>query len=305
MRHSVQPTFRGRVLATVGGSYRIGGFFGPLFGGTLAQQLGFRAVFVLQATVSCLSLPFANRGMPDLKPERAGDSRAPSSLWAFIQSHRKELALGYMATLLLSAIRSVRDLLLPLAAQQAGLSKADTGYLTAASYAADVVLFPLGGWLMDRVGLWCAGASASGLMAVGFHLLGATTGAAATLDSSSSKRYAAAVVAGCGNGLSSGIVMALASVGSPDGGLAGPLIASYQFTAAIAGVLSPLIVAEIIQHGSLAAGCTASVAAALASALWWAVLLPRVAAQASEPTKAAVVELARVGDGSEGMNDEQ
>jgi len=138
-----------------------------------------------------------------------------------------------------------------------GFSRRGIGNLMAASYAADVLLFPLGGWLSDRVGLWFAGMASCGVMALGFAMLGGALGGGA---GAARALYAAGVVQGLGNGLSSGIVMALASAGAPDSSVAGPYIASFQFLTSVSGVLGPLALGALAQARGLRAGATASAA---------------------------------------------
>jgi len=267
VRLTVPKQFRGRILATVGGTYRIGGLLAPLFGGTIAQSAGFRAVFLLQALVSAISLPFITLHMPD---SRAATQAGATTLRPFLEANWRPVAASWTATALLSVARSVRDLLLPLAAAQAGLGRAATGDLIAASYAADALLFPLGGWLMDAHGCWLAGMLSCGTMGVGFSLL-ASAGASGAVG----RLFTAGLVLGVGNGLSSGIVMALASAGAPESDVAGPYIASFQFVASLAGVFGPFAAGGLVQERGLKAACGVQVATAVMGAFWWALCLPR------------------------------
>ena len=284
VRLSVPKEFRGRVLATVGGSYRVGGFTAPLFGGSIAQEVGFRSVFLLQTVISAFSLPFIVKCMPDTRPApKPAPSTSASAdsisipeltLREFIATRWHTVASAWIATLLLSLVRSVRDLLLPLAAAQVGLSRRGTGNLMAASYGADVLLFPLGGWVADVIGLWAGGLSSCGVMALGFGMLAHTLRAGGSSDSVGAL-YGAAVVQGAGNGLSSGIVMALASNGAPESAAAGPYIAFFQFLTSISGVLGPLALGRLADARGLGAGATAACVAAAVGSVWWAVALPR------------------------------
>ena len=191
VRYTVPGSFRGRVLASVGGTYRLGGLVAPLFGGVVAQQLGFRAVFLLQTAISALALPFiafkmrSNAAASAAQETHArrvplGDGGEQPSLRSFFVEHKMEVASAWMATILMSMLRSVRDLLIPLAASAAGFSRSRVGFVTAASYAGDTLLFPVGGWLMDNVGLWAAGASSSAIMACGMLVL--STGPAPAVE---------------------------------------------------------------------------------------------------------------------------
>ncbi len=305
VRQRVPAHFRGRVLASVGGAYRVGGLLAPLAGGLLAQHVNFRAVFALQAAVSAAALPFIAlrmRSSPAQATSQAASSDAaaggdspspPMSLRSFLRENWRSVGAAWTATLLMSIVRSVRDLLIPLAAAAAGFSRASTGYVTAASYAGDTLLFPLGGYLMDAYGCWLAGAAASGIMALGLLPLAlpASTGAHAT-----AMVCIAAVATGTGNGLSSGIVMALASNQAPSDDRAGPFIASYNFVAAVGGVLGPIIVGELAQVAGLRAGAAAAAATAVLGCAWWGLALPHPPRQS---------KAAKVGVTAEGVPEEE
>ena len=287
VRYTVPSQFRGRVLASVGGTYRLGGLVAPLFGGVVAQQLGFRAVFLLQTAISALALPFiafkmrgstaaASAGQ-DTQARRVplGDGEEQPSLRSFFVERKMEVGSAWMATILMSMLRSVRDLLIPLAASAAGFSRSRVGFVTAASYAGDTLLFPVGGWLMDNVGLWAAGASSSAIMACGMLVL-------STGPTSATRIWLASIFTGVGNGLSSGIVMALGSNIAPEDSRAGPVIASYNFIAALGGVIGPAVVGAVAGGYGLGVGAGLATVWACMSALWWGFLLPRPALKGRE-----------------------
>jgi MFS family permease len=280
VRLSVPPRFRGRVLASVGGTYRVGGLLAPLCGGVLAQRFGFRPVFAVQLLACAPALPLIAFSMhAPLAPAApsSGAAAAPASdaaaLKAFLRANWRAVGAAWVATLLMSLVRSVRDLLLPLASQAAGLSRAQTGYITAASYAGDTLLFPIGGLLMDRHGCWLAGAVSCGTMAVGLlPLTTAVSGAAA--GAARGHLLAAAIITGVGNGLSSGIVMALGADMAP-AHLAGSVLGAFNFVAAAGGVIGPLIVGALAQAAGLRAAAFAAAFAAALGAAWWGLMLPR------------------------------
>lgn len=299
VRQVCPPQFRGRVLASVGGTYRVGGLIAPLFGGVMAQRLGFRAVFIVQTCISALALPFIALKMQDRKsaavdrrattagqePSTACEAMEERTLRAFFRQRWREIGNAWTATILMSMLRSVRDLIIPLAAARAGFSRSTVGFVTASSYAGDTLLFPVGGWLMDKQGCWAAGAAASTIMAAGMLLL-------STPDLSAGQIWATAIATGTGNGLSSGIVMALASNIAPEDHRAGPIIASYNFIAALGGVIGPVIVGAVAGSHGLDGGAALSTAFAVMSALWWGLLLPKkVPSKAELPRTVSESEL--------------
>jgi hypothetical protein len=255
----------------------------------LAQKAGFRAVFAVQLLACAPALPLialslrrepaaegaAAAAQPPAAPPHAHggeDASATASstaaqLRSYIRAHWRPMAAAYAATLLMSIVRSIRDLVLPLASEQAGLTRAGTGFVTATSYAGDTLLFPLGGLLMDRRGVGTAGAASCGVMALGLLLL--TTRAHA----SAGALYAAAAVTGVGNGLSSGIVMALGADMAP-AHLAGAVLSTFNFVAALGGVAGPLFCGALAQAAGLRAAAAAAAAAAAVGSAWWALALP-------------------------------
>ncbi|KAK3280053.1 hypothetical protein CYMTET_12092 [Cymbomonas tetramitiformis] len=103
----------------------------------------------------------------------------------------------------LQFVRCARDLIVPMMALGIGLSTAEVGYMVAVSYTADFVMFPAAGYISDNYGRKAAGVPAITLMAIG---LGALPYAM--------QRWSFAVacaLVGIGNGLTSGLVMTLAS----------------------------------------------------------------------------------------------
>jgi MFS family permease len=89
---------------------------------------------------------------------------------------------------------------------------------------------------------------------------------------------AAAMITGVGNGLSSGIVMALGADMAP-ANQAGTVLGSFNFVAALGGALGPLAVGALAQAASLRAAAGFATALSLLSAAWWGLCLPRRRAQ--------------------------
>lgn len=275
VRLVVPTAVRGRILASIGGTYRVASALAPLAGGAIAQRVGFRAVFAVQLASCAPAVPLIAACMkaPQKASDASGTSSAsaplpPGALRAYFRANWRQLAAAWVATLLMSLIRGVRDLLLPLAAAQAGRTRAGVGALTAASYACDTALFPLGGWLLDRAGCWAAGAAASAVMALGLMPLSRPGGSL----------LVAAMVTGVGNGLSSGIVMALGADLAP-ANQAGTVLGSFNFVAALGGALGPLAVGALAQAASLQAAAGFATALSLISAVWWGLCLPRKRAE--------------------------
>lgn len=152
----------------------------------------------------------------------------------------------------------------------------------------DFVFFPLGGYIMDARGYWLAGALSSAIGGVGLLPI-AFVSAAGALSLAYGLLTSAALVTGIGNGLSSGIVMAIGASTAPSNA-AGPVLSIFNFTASLGGVVGPLVVGALC-NTSLAAGVLASVGVAAASCVWWGFLLPRPPRKAPQPPAEALLPL--------------
>ena len=143
----------------------------------------------------------------------------PAPLLASLRRHLRLLLTAGVVPLLVMTAREGRYVVLPLIGDDLGLSAAGVGAVVAIGTAADLLLFPVAGWIMDRWGRLAAMIPAFGLIAVGLLLLGVADSTSAVI--------VAGVVMGVGNGLSAGTMLTLGS------DLA-PADATSQFLAGIA-----------------------------------------------------------------------
>ncbi len=194
----VEPAQRGRAIAALGGIQRIGNLVGPVGAGLIATGAGFETVFFVVAALAVVALLLVVRGV---QHNRRSHHDASPSLFRVIPhilaAHRRVFATAGLAMLLLTVLRSARTLLIPLWGEAMGLSAANIGFVMGAAAAADTVLFPVAGYLMDSHGrkyaaFFCMALLAAGLLAASF-----TTTFTGLLI--------AALLTGVGNGLGSGI----------------------------------------------------------------------------------------------------
>ena len=158
--------------------------------------------------------------------------------------------------------RSVREMLLPLRSSDLGLSSSTTGYVVAVSFALDMALVPITGYVMDRYGRKNAGAASLILQGIGFVLL-AQSDSLWTL-------VGAACLLGTGNGFSNGWVQVVGADIAPAGSSATFL--GYWSAVMNAGLtMGPLVAGRLSESSgtALASGIT-GIVAALAS-LWYVV----------------------------------
>lgn len=244
----VGATSRGRSMAMIGGSFRLSLFVGPLVGGVLAETIGFTWTFVVAGGLSAVGLIPA--AAPDaLAPSApAEEARPPASrpgLFSAINQHRKLLSVAGLVPMLTMAVREGRYVVVPLIGDELGLSVAEVGALVAVGTFADLVLFPVAGYVMDRFGRLAAMIPSFSLIAVGLVVLGTAE--------STSAAIVAGVVMGVGNGLSSGSMLTLGSDLAPRDEPA-PFLAAIAVIQDVGKVIGPLVVGFV----GAAAGLSAS-----------------------------------------------
>ncbi|WP_336991943.1 MFS transporter [Leucobacter sp. VD1] len=291
-RHSlmttrVPVTFRARALSLIGGSHRFGRFAGPFLAAGLLGITGDQHAPVW-AFVVCLALTALLVGFaPD--PERllshgpageAGPGRGAGAprgsdgmLSAIRHGHAPLLRIGGSAAIL-SGLRSVKDVLLPLWGVSIGLDATSVALVVGIAGTIDFALFYASGQVMDRFGRLWAALPAMIAMALSFLVLAAThdlPGAAWWLTG-------CAVVIGIGNGLSSGILLTLGADLAPRDNPA-PYLAAWRTLTDLGGATAPLAVSAIaaasLPLASAVAGMLA-VAGAAGFARWIPRYIPRL-----------------------------
>ena len=162
-------------MSMIGGSFRLALLVGPAFGGYLVDQIGFTATFVVCGAVNGIGLIGA---APSGRARAAGCelSQQPQvGLWAALWSYRVLLFKGGLVPALVVAVRNGRYVVIALIAVELGASPSTTGALVAVGTAADLVLFPVSGYLMDRYGRLYAIIPSLSLIAVGLLVLSAAS----------------------------------------------------------------------------------------------------------------------------------
>lgn len=256
-RHSLMTTrvpvsFRARALSLIGGSHRFGRFAGPflaagLLGLTGAQEAPVWA-FVVCLALTALLVGFA----PD--PERLLSDRppggppatgpvpapGPSGVIGAIRVGREPLLRIGGSAAILSGLRSVKDVLLPLWGVSIGLDATGVALVVGIAGTIDFALFYVSGQVMDRFGRLWAALPATVAMALSFLLLATTH----DLPGAVWWLVGCSVVIGIGNGLSSGILLTLGADLAPRGNPA-PYLAAWRTLTDFGGAAAPLAVSAI------------------------------------------------------------
>lgn len=269
-RHSFMTTrvplaFRARALSLLGGSFRFGTFVGPFIAAGLLFAVGDELsavwffIVCLVATVLLVLLgpdPEKTAETPDRAAASEDDSGEPvtgsipvderAGVFRTMWQHRRVLSRLGVAAASLSAVRSARQVVLPLWGLSLGLDAPTIALVVGVSGAIDFALFYASGQVMDRFGRLWAALPAMILMGTGFLALSLTH------DLSSANMWFAmfAAVLGVGNGLSSGILLTLGADVAPKTEPAA-FLGSWRTLTDAGGAVAPLLLTALTALASL------------------------------------------------------
>jgi len=282
-RHSFMTTrvplhFRARALSLLGGTFRLGMFVGPFVAAGLLALFGdehaaiwFFGVCLVATVLLVLFGPDPERLVNDVKREGPDGAASASvedtgepvtgsiptsglgralqpgagvvrTMWAY----RRVLSRLGLAAATLSAVRSARQLVLPLWGLSIGLDASTIALVVGLSGAIDFALFYASGQVMDRFGRLWAALPAMVLMGLGFLALAFTH----DLPSADLWFGVFAMILGVGNGLSSGILLTLGADVAPRRDPA-PFLGSWRTLTDAGGAITPLVVAGLTAAFSL------------------------------------------------------
>lgn len=281
-RHSFMTTrvpivFRARALSLLGGTFRLGMFVGPfvaalllgltgseasaawcfavcLVGSVLLVLLGPDPETALQHEAQAPRLTRESTVIADTGEPVTGNISLPGhpkqeGIFGTMVRYRRVLSRLGIAAASVSAIRSARNVVLPLWGLSLGLDAQTISLVVGVSGAIDFALFYASGQVMDRFGRLWAALPALLLMGGGFIAL------AFTHDLPDAAMWFAmfSAVIGVGNGLSSGLLLTLGADVAPQHDPA-PFLSSWRTLTDAGGAAAPVI------FSGLAAAATLSVA---------------------------------------------
>ncbi|MFI8631750.1 MFS transporter [Microbacterium sp. NPDC077663] len=298
-RHSFMTTrvpvlFRARALSLLGGTFRFGMFTGPFIAAALIGLFGNERATIWFFAVCLVALIALVAFGPDpekqfvaepVRTHQVEDSGEPVTgsipvserigVFRTMWRHRHVLSRVGLAAACLSAVRSARQVVLPLWGVSIGLDAQSIALVVGISGAIDFALFYASGQVMDRFGRLWAALPAMILMGSGFLALSLTH------DGSAAEMWFAmfAAVLGVGNGLSSGILLTIGADLAPKDDPA-PFLGSWRTLTDAGGATTPLIVTGITAISSLsfAAGAVGLIGllGAVAFVRWLPRFLPHV-----------------------------
>ena len=208
----VVSQWRGQALSTMAGLQRVGHFIGPALVGYSIEQFGFNDTFFILAAGIGMTLLFVNlsgrisadspaSAQPNQSPSKTHHTEPEASYTSVLVAHRRTWFTAGQVVMLLTLLRSARTLLIPVWGVQLELGAAEIGIILSLAAGFDMIMFPFAGLIMDRLGRRWSATACIALLGLGLGLIPFTTTSIAFAT--------AAILAGIGNGLGSGINMTL------------------------------------------------------------------------------------------------
>jgi len=271
VRTTVPAGMRGRALSGVGGSLRVGMLFGPVIGGVLAERFGVPVIFLVRAVAFAAGLTSYLAGATDTARAASRDP-APFGLRDTLGRLRAGLAgrwyaiatVGF-AILILSILRSAREVIIPLWGEQLDLAPARIGFAMSIGAAFDLLLFFPSGIISDRFGRKTA---------VTVCLVGFSAGLLLILPARGAALYIlAAAVVGVGNGFGAGINMTTGTDLAPSGAVA-EFLGLWRLYGDLGAAAGPAIVGSITAVLALGPAVAITAGIGLLGALVMATIAP-------------------------------
>lgn len=266
LTEAVPPILRARAMSTLGGVGRIGLFAGPFIGALVIHLVGLVGAYWVAAVAVAAAGALA-LWLPDLVSDQGARVMGPApTLRSLIAAHKDIFLSVGVGILFVSAVRSARQVVVPLWADNLGLSPAATSLIYGMSGAIDMLVFYPAGKVMDRKGRTWVAIPSMVLMGVSLLLMPLTTGAVSLL--------LVALLIGFGNGIGSGLIMTLGADYAPRHGRA-QFLGMWRFISDIGGSSGPAILAGLTAVVSLSFGIAATGLLGLAAAAVLGYSVPR------------------------------
>lgn len=240
------PSFqRGKALSTLGGIQRMAGLLGPVSTGFIAFTYGFSAVLMSIAIISgcalillflTLNVPRANKPVIHTATANEPAHTDLTKLKSLLLDHKSIFKTAGLAVLLLTVVRSARQLLIPLWGAHIALDPSTIGLVVGSAALIDTCMFPLAGYLMDRFGRKYAAIPCLLFLSCSLLLV--------PLSQTALQLTLIAMLAGLGNGLGSGITMTLGTDLAPPTGRA-PFLSVWRLISDTGSFSGPLIIGTI------------------------------------------------------------
>lgn len=278
---AVPVAFRARALSTLGGVMRIGMFIGPFVGAAAIYRFGLVGAYGVGIVALVLAAIVAAR-IPDLEaeaidPDPAGAPAAPAvtpTVLSTLRDHRHIFVTLGIGVMLVAAVRSTRQAVIPLWADHLALEPSVAALIYGLAGGVDMLVFYPAGKLMDLKGRRWVAVPSMLIMGVALLLTPLTHGATSLLI--------AAAAIGFGNGIGSGMVMTLGADHSPRLGRA-HFLGVWRLMSDIGSSCGPALLSALAATLSLSAGIAATGLIAFAAGAQLAYWIPRAGARGPGP----------------------
>lgn len=257
---------RARALSLLGGATRVGMFVGPFIGAGAIHLMGVIGAY-WAALVAVTAAGVLSYLAPDLthRSETAFGQPKPSIV-SVVRGHYLALFTLGLGSLMISAMRSSRQVVIPLWADHLGLAPAVSSLIYGFVAAIDMATFYPAGMVMDRYGRFWVALPCALIMGLAFIGISLSTGVAVFVIVS--------LMLGFGNGIGSGIVMTLGADTAPEKGRT-EYLGLWRMLADSGTCLGPVLLSAMTALVSLGAGIAATGVLGIAgAAIFWR-CLPR------------------------------
>ncbi len=245
---AVPRYLRARAMSSLGGATRIGVFVGPFLGAGAIHFFDLAGAYyvAMLAMAGAAVIAWRSPDFPTTAATKTGEPPPPRpSTWQVLRDHAGVFATLGIGVMLVGAIRSSRQIVIPLWAEHLSISPTWISLIYGLVSAIDMLVFYPAGKVMDQMGrLWVILPSTF-LMGVALLIMPFTT--------STVPFVLAALLLGFGNGIGSGIVMTLAADASPRAGR-NAFLGVWRLMADIGNSGGPALLAAVTAVISLGAG---------------------------------------------------
>ena len=275
----VNAASRGRAIALLGGTMRVGVLLGPAVSGVAVLALGYQAVFWILALLCCAALFLVlatasdEHASKETQQQSASAGAVTQSFFQVLRDYRQPFLRAGPAMIMLQLMRAARMVLLPLVGASLGLDAGEIGLVISLGAMLDVLMVTPAGAIMDRYGRRMAALPSLSFFAIGLFVM------AMSFDWYS--LLVAALLMGLGNGLSSGLVIVIGSDLAPEQGRA-RFLSVWKLIVDSGQMAGPLMVSGLLVFTPLAVATTIVGASGAAGALMVLFLMPETSGNSLE-----------------------
>lgn len=270
LAEAIPQQYRARAMSTLGGVMRIGVFAGPFIATLAMKWWGIAGAFWVGAASMLLALVVCF-AIPELPARAHNDSESSTgtstdSMVRIAKDNWRVLCGVGFGVFCIAAVRSTRQVVLPLWGDSLGLSVETISLVYGLSGAIDMLIFYPAGKIMDIKGRTWIAVPCMVCMALALELLPLTTGLGSFA--------AVAMLLGFGNGIGSGIVLTLGVDYSPAQGRA-KFLGLWRLMADTGVMSGPILLSMMVAFASLGVGIWSIGAVSLLGAGIFGYSIPR------------------------------